>query len=292
MKLHKSSVNFIVCILFVIIVVGILYIIRRRFTESFQDTDGPNVHYYWIVSDKRKPMMQKQLEERNKIKESQVSFVPGIFDDNVENTGHPGLPKEWLGFPIARLLAAHMKAIRLFYQRVSTMPDKNNHLFVCLEDDVVLHKNYESMVQSAANYIRANYSDKPVRLSLGYVDIPSDKTLISNTNGLKISTLNGGSISQNGTQCYMLNYQYAKKVIEEYEAAYKSWMPDPQNPNQVASDHFIFLVPNTSHLIVEPPACLEDNPTFGSMLGHSWNETLYNKMIQHYNREDYYSFTT
>ncbi len=280
-------------VLCVVILMGILVYTNvcsfPKIIQTFQNPES-QIHYYWIVSDKRKPMMLKQLYDRGKINESNIEFVPGIFDDNVKGTGHPGLPREWLGFPVARLLAAHMKAIRLFCQEVSSFPNKANHVFVCMEDDIVLHKDFEDIVQTAANYVRSQPQTIPVRLSLGYVHPPYDKEVVSSTKNGMISILDGEEKYQNGTQCYMLNYTYAKLALDEYEKTYTTRLPDPSNPNQVASDHFIFLLPNTSHLIIEPPACIEDNPTFGSMLGHTQNEYMYNQMTSTYNRSDYYIF--
>ncbi len=293
MKLSKSLPfpSVVLAIILLIMCIGV-YIYKRYVssTEGFEYLQ--TIHFYWIVSDKRKPMMTKQLQDRNKLNEANIHMIPGIFNDDVGTAGHPNLPKEWLGFPVARLLAAHMKAIRNFCNEVANVPNKQEHVFVCLEDDVILHKNFETMVEQAANFVRTHTSTQPIRLSLGFVDIPENKILINSENNLKISQLHGDSTYQNGTQCYMLNYKYAKMALEEYEAAYRSRLPDPNQPNQVASDHFLFLLPNTSHFIMEPPACLEDNPTFGSMLGHTQNEYLFKKMTNAYPLGDYYSFST
>jgi hypothetical protein len=44
-------------------------------------------------------------------------------------------------------------------------------------------------------------------------------------------------------------------------------------------------------MIVEPPACIEDTPTFDSLLGHTnQNMVLYNELIKKYDRSKYYVF--
>jgi hypothetical protein len=87
----------------------------------------------------------------------------------------------------------------------------------------------------------------------------------------------------------MLNYAYISQILPKYETAYKTQTP---YENEVASDKFIFNQIQADHYIMEPPACLEDNPTFGSMLGHeAANANAYKEMIAKYKREDYYTFS-
>lgn len=264
---------------------------QKRYIEKYTNPT-PMVHYYWIVSEKRKPLMLQQLRDRkNGIKEEDVTFVKGIFSDDVSKTNHPDLPKEWLGFPIARLLAAHMQAIRMFQSKISSLPDKKKHVFVCLEDDVVLHKDFEKMVAKSTEFLHSQQG--PLRLSLGYANPPSNITFIESVSdsvgNLKFSKLNIKAGDPWGTQSYMLNSEFVDTVLQKYDNAYRTQPPIESN---IASDVFIYDIPETQHYIIEPPACIEDFPTFGSMLGHNGNASLYNQMVNKYDRSQYYySFT-
>lgn len=236
--------------------------------------------------------MVEQVHARQKtnttsLKDSEITFIPGIFDDNVEKSEHPNLPKSWLSTPVARLLAAHMKAVRRFKNDASKSSNPNNHIFVCMEDDIVLHKNFETIVRDSAKYCQLQ--NTPTCISLGYVIIPAETQEVEKlSNGIKLKKITAG-VGGRGTQCYMMNYAYVSKVLDEYESEYKR-TKEPIQGNNIASDHFMFNVPDTQHLIVEPPAAIEDFPTFGTMLNHDWNKDLYNRMIQEYPRNDYYIF--
>jgi hypothetical protein len=271
----------------------LLRLIGKGATEGF--ANEVQIHYYWIVSDKRKPKMVEQVLTRQKenpeaLKESDITYIPGIFDDNVEQTEHPNLPKEWLNTPVARLLAAHMKAIRKFKNMASNTSEPNSHVFVCMEDDVVLHKNFETIVRDVAKYCISQGKDNLLCISLGYVHPIGNTTSVSTlNNNVKINKITEmGNIIGRGTQCYMLNYAYVSKVLDAYEAEYKQ-QKEPQQ-DKIPSDHFLFNLPNTQQLLVEPPAVLEDYPTFGTLLNHTHNRDLYNQMVIKYNRGDYYSF--
>jgi hypothetical protein len=283
------------------LVLLVLLIYLNTSKEPFQNPadSSAHIHYFWIVSEKRKVKMLEQLNQRRPhpsvktpLTTSMIRFVPGIFDDNVENTEHPNLPKTWLAFPVVRLLAAHMKALRQFKKDVDANgeADKSKHVFVCLEDDVVLRDNFEDIVEESAATLRN--TSEPTRIALGYLSEPVHKTPVRTSNSVKISQLHQQSGDPWGTQCYMMNYSYVEMALKKYEQAYmnSSIVPDKSNPNAWASDVFMFEIPNSQHLIVEPPACIEDNPTFGSMLGHDWNRELYDKLIQVYDRARYFLF--
>jgi len=258
---------------------------NQQFREGFQQT--AQVHYYWIVSDKRKPMVLQQIRTRGKMSEQDVTFVPGIFDDNVEQTLHPNLPKGWLNTPVARLLAAHMKGIRLFVNEVSSDPNPNQHVYICMEDDVVLHKNFEQIVQETANY--ATNCSEPSHIGIGYILPP---TTIEKTtpliNEFKLHSLNKSTDHPGGAQCIMMNYKYAKDTLAMFENAYSK--TDTHNMHNDAADTFLFKLPNSNHFLIEPPAALEDNPTFGTLLGHDWNADFYKTMIKNYNRDNYFKY--
>jgi hypothetical protein len=251
------------------------------------------INYYWIVSDKRKPKMLEQLQARQQknpesLKVSDITFIPGIFNDNVEETQHPNLPKEWLNTPVARLLAAHMKAVRTFKNMASKSSDPNNHMFVCMEDDIVLHRNFETMVKETANYCKSQ-GNVPTCISLGYVyPIVSPNIVSTLSNNVKINKITT-NVGGRGTQCYMMNYSYITKVLDVYESEYKRLKEPDQS--KVPSDHFMFEIPDTQHLVVEPPVALEDYPTFGTLLNHTHNNNLYKTMINKYSRDDYYVFS-
>jgi hypothetical protein len=282
----------ILCILLIAILLVVLVVFergkRKRTNEGFQNASPAKVHYYWIVSDKRKPMVLKQIHARGKMSEQDVTFVPGIFDDNVEQTLHPNLPKGWLNTPVARLLAAHMKGIRLFVNKVSSDPNPNQHVYVCMEDDVVLHKEFEEIAQETANYA-ANLVE-PAHIGIGYVSPPREKTTIKEIYpGIYINYMKS-EYDPGGTQCIMLNYAYAKQMLEVYEHEYLRKL-EP-NPDKVHADVFLFELPHSHHYTIEPPAALEDYPTFGTLLEHTWNADLYKNMIQKYNRDEYFTHTT
>ena len=231
-------------------------------------------------------MMLDQLKKRQKLNESDITFVPGIFSDDVSKTNHPDLPKEWLAYPVSRLLAAHMQALRLFQTKIASMPDKDHHVMICMEDDVVLHKDFEDIVQKCATFLKAQQS--PSRLSIGYVNPPVNISFVESVGNLTFSKLHSQKGDPWGTQGYMLNSTYVDAALEKYEKAYKA-QPIPV-VDETASDAFLYTIPDTQHFIVEPPACIEDNPTFGSMLGHSHNTQYYNEMIKKYDRSQYFMF--
>jgi hypothetical protein len=248
--------------------------------EPFRSSSDSNIDYYWIVSEKRKPMMLEQLRNRGKLQETNVTWVPGIFNDDVEATGHPNLPKEWLRDPVMRLLAAHMKALRLFKNK-----GQKEAVLVCMEDDVVLHKDFEEIVKDCASYISEKQPHIPTRVAIGYLSKPMHITKLHELSANStISRLNKKTGDPWGTQGYMMNYTYVEKALKHYEDTYKT------GDTKEAADVFMFDIPDTEHLIVEPPACIEDNPTFGTMLGHTWNADLYKQMIATYNRSYYYFF--
>lgn len=283
----------------ILVLLGLLLLFRwfqRPHKESFtsetstETGDGVVVHYYWVMSDKRKPLMLEQLRDRNRLSEADIQIVPGIFDDNVEQTGHPNLPKEWLSYPVARLLAAHMKAIRLFRDDVRKREDGKEHVLVCLEDDIALHHNFEAIVKDAATHILP-FKNQATRVAIGYASPPGNKTEMGTIQEGKhtISRLGSAYGDPWGTVGFMLNRTFAEQAIEKYEKAYTSYNPE-KGSSSLAADLFIYDIPDSQHLIVEPPACVEDNPTFESTLGHSHNAGLYQALTAKYDRELYYRF--
>ena len=269
-------------LLFIItLCVFFISVIHKYSYESFI-TNNTQSHLYWIVSEKRKPYVLQQIRQRNL---SDIVLVPGIFSDT-PIAEYPELPKAWLGFPVVRLLAAHMRAIRLFQNNVQSLPDKQNHVFVCMEDDIVLHKNFEGMVQQAAEFLQG--IRKPARLLLGYANPPVNVTPVKRlTDTITINKVNSLIGDPWGTQCYMMNASYVDLIVQKYQTTYKSQSPDAEDH---ASDHFLFHVPEAEHYVMEPPVCLEDFPTFGSMLGHGYNSQYYAQMISKYDRAAYHVF--
>lgn len=283
----------------ILILLGVLLLLRWRRgtpTEPFESsTDGDVVvHYYWVMSDKRKPHMLEQLRDRSSVShrltEADIHIVPGIFDDNVEQTGHPNLPKEWLAYPVARVLAAHMKALRLFREDVRNRDDGKEHVLVCMDDDIALHHNFEAIVKDAATYIRS-FKDKATRVAIGYASPPGNATRMDTLQDSKHSVSRLGSAYGDpwGTVGFMLNRTFVDQALDKYEKAYTSYVPE-KGSSALAADLFIYDIPDSQHLIVEPPACIEDNPTFESTLGHSQNAGLYQALTAKYDRDMYYRF--
>ena len=269
-----------------LIITVLIIILYTIYNHSIQETftNESQIHYYWIVSDKRKPMMLKQINDRGKISENNIAFIPGIFSDT-DKTEFSDLPKSWLSYPVVRLLAAHMNAIRIFQKKIESASDKHNHVFVCMEDDIALHKEFEKKVRECADFIKSY--NKPARILLGYLQPPQNKTFVKRLGNkssiYKLNTIIGDPW---GTQCYMMNVAYIDVVVKKYENDYKNQLPNQSH----ASDHFLFNVPEAEHFILETPACIEDHPTFGSMLGHVWQTDYYNQMIKKYKRKLYYVF--
>lgn len=267
-------------------------------SETEKNDAGVVVHYYWVMSDKRKPLMLEQLRDRSsnassstpRLTEADIHIVPGIFDDNVEQTGHPNLPKEWLSYPVARLLAAHMKVLRLFRDDVRKREDGKEHVLVCLEDDIALHHNFESVITDAATYI-IPFKDKATRVALGYASPPQHKTEMGELQDGKhtISRLKSSYGDPWGAVGFMMNRTFVEQALEKYERAYTSYNPE-KGSSDLAADLFMYDIPDSQHLIVEPPACIEDNPTFESTLGHFQNIGLYQALIAKYDRGLYYRF--
>ncbi len=281
-----KSILIIFCIILALVITAWI-LTKYKQKEGFADS-GVILHYYWIVSDKRKSRMMEQLSQHPNMK-SVTTFVPGIFSDDVSQTNHPNLPKEWLATPVARLLAAHMQAARMFKASIAKEADKTKHIFVCMEDDIVLHKEFETMAQNAAIFLQSPKTPPLSRLSLGYVSPPSAQTEVVQTypNGTTIRKLARNSGDPWGTQCYMLTAEYVDRILQKYDADYAANI----SPNrEVASDVYMFELKDSQHYILDPPACLEDFPTFGSLLGHGYNQTYYKSMIAKYDRAAYYSF--
>ncbi len=263
----------------------------RNNIDNFQNMH--DISYYWIVSQKRKPMMLNQIQQRNisipnSITTNQIQFVPGIFSNDVKESLFTDLPAEWLSFPVVRLLGAHMNALYKFKTQHDALNQKTG-VMVCMEDDIVLRNNYEEIVHEAAKFIGQCDNTIPIRISLGYVDVPKNITFFKNlTPSIKMSKLNVTHGDPWGAQCYMMNYTYVDKTIERYKSTYSSLSPDI---NRNAADHFIFNYPEAQHYIVEDPAAIEDNPTFGTLLEHHWNADMYKKTIAKYDRNQYFKFT-
>ncbi len=299
LKQSKRSKQLIYLILYVgivgvIVVAGYAlfqYLFRaNKQCESFQNKS--DVSYYWIVSEKRKPMMLNQIQQRNlnipnSITTNHIQFVPGIFSNDTKESLFADLPAEWLSFPVVRLLGAHMNALYMFKTQQDALNQKTG-VMVCMEDDIALRNNYEEIEREAAKFINQSNNTIPIRISLGYVDVPKNITFYKNlTPSIKLSKLNVTHGDPYGTQCYMMNYAYVDKTIQRYKAAYSSSSPDA---TRNASDIFLFDIPDAQHYVVEEPAAIEDNPTFGSMLGHSWNSDMYKNMIAKYDRNQYFKF--
>jgi hypothetical protein len=258
------------------------YVAYRNSLDGFSNQS--NVHYYWIVSEKRKPYMLQQIRDRKGISEHQITFVPGIFDSTTP-TNHPNIPIAWLDTSVTRLLAAHMQALRIFRDTMQFVDNKDTQIFVCMEDDIVLHNKFESMVDQCAVFLREYKT--PARIQLGYVNPPMNVSHFKKLGDYSLLKPHNRSGDPWGAQCYMLNYAYCDAALKHYEATYKT-AKTPAGINANA-DAFLFEIPS-DYFLLDPPACIEDNPTFGTLMGHGHNAQYYIQMTNKYNVMDYHKF--